>query len=99
MTKPTTRLLLSADVYKVAILSAEAKDTTKKDYKTLQYDRSWTLIYNPTTEDGMFCNKLEAMTYWASGYYEVFPRAGYSQTLKQNIDKINSDGWPVIGGI
>ncbi len=93
-----TWVLLVADTYRIAILSAKAKNPTV-DYSTLKNDRSWTLIYNPETQDGIFCKKLEAMTYWASGYYEAFPQAGLSRTLKQNIAAINENGWPAIAGI
>jgi len=93
-----TWVLLTADTYRIAIASAKAKNSTI-DYATLKHDRSWTLIYNPETQDGIFVKKLDAMTYWTSGYYEAFPQSGRSRTLKQNIQTINENGWPVITGI
>ena len=93
-----TWFLLTATTYRVAMLSAKAKNSTI-DYSTLKNDRSWTLIYNPETEDGIFVKKLDAMTYWTAGYFEAFPQAGRSRTLQQNIIEINTNGWPTIEGI
>jgi hypothetical protein len=93
-----TWVLLAVTTYKSAMLSAKAKNSTI-DYSTLKNDRSWTLIYNPETADGIFIKKLNAMTYWTDGYFEAFPQAGRSRTLQQNIIAINTDGWPIIEGI
>lgn len=98
MTAVKTWVLLSAAVYKIAVQSAHTKDSTK-DYRTLQNDRSWTLIYNPETEDGIFVKKLNAHMYLPSGYYEAFPQVGLSRTIQQNILALNSTGWPAIEGI
>jgi len=91
-------VLLSGAIYKLAMQSAEAKNPAI-NYATLQKDRSWTLIYNPKTKDGMFVKKLNVCTYLGTDYCEAYPQIGTNTALVGNIQALNAQGWPAIEGI
>jgi hypothetical protein len=93
-----TAILLAKLPYIAAVRSAEAKNSSIK-YRNLKADRSISLLFNPTTQDGKFSTKLAARAALVDGYYEAFPHSEYAETLMENNDNLANYGWPDFKGI
>lgn len=92
------KVLLSAAVYKAAMLSAEAKNSSI-NYRKLQSDLSWVLLNNnPDTDGGFFIEKLNVCKCIGTGYYESWPQIGNNTNMAGYLKDLNEKGWPAIEG-